>query len=93
MVLTQNNSTLAKYRPDNQIDVNLINDALIVESKSENIKSVWVYDLYANGSNIISNKSNINNKIVTLPIGKKHKLISVKIELEDGTILTKKMGK
>ena len=90
---SQNYSTLAKYKPDNQVDANLINDSLILESKSENIKSVWVYDLYSIGSNLICNQSNINNKIVTLPIGKKHKLISVKIELEDGTILTKKMGK
>ena len=90
---SQNYSTLAKYKSDNQVDANLINDSLILESKSENIKSVWVYDLYSIGSNLIINQSNINNKIVTLPIGKNHKLFSVKIELEDGTIITKKMGK
>jgi hypothetical protein len=89
---TQNNSNLAQNKYNNQVEANLINDKLSIQSINQNIKSVWVYDLYSSSS-LITNQANINSKIVNLSIGKNHKLLSVKIELEDGTIITKKMGK
>ncbi len=78
-------------------DINFVyNDkGLEIVSLTKNIKSIVINDLYTSTINAseIEKIENINSKIAFICIDSKYKIISVKVILVDGSIVTKKMMK
>lgn len=95
LCFSQNNSNLARNSVENNLVVSIENDTLHVISKEKLIKKVEVFDIYtANTSGVkIVEIKDVNAKESLLPIAPKFKLLTVKIQLEDGTIINKKIMK
>ncbi len=80
---------------ENGILLKVSNDTLFVSSSNKKIKSVHVFDIYTpNTSNSVLNKlENKNTNQVILPLQANTILFNVRIVLEDGTIINKKIKK
>lgn len=70
-------------------------NGLTLTSFTSEIVSFEVYDLEAPKSTgyLIASEKNVASKSVLLPLGSKHRLISVKIKLKDGTQVAKKLAR
>ena len=96
LCFAQNNPNLAKQILENEdIKVFVANDTLKVVSVQHKIKSVEVYDIYSsNNSGLVVNKRNdVNDNETSLPLRPEVQFINVRIILENGTIINKKIKK
>lgn len=75
--------------------ITVLNDTLHVISSDKLLKKVEVFDIYsANTSGIkIAETKELSSKELLLPIEPNFKLLTVRIQLEDGTIINKKIMK
>ena len=82
---TNNNFTINK----NAVFVNANNNEIVVNSTSEKIKNIQVYDVLGR---LIFDKKNANeNKFVIESIQKRNQALIIKTELENNQIVTKKL--
>lgn len=94
LVFTTNPITFTKQVDTNEVIVFIDQNTVKIISSKKNITSVEVFDIYtANTSGMLIGKSGkVNEKEVTIPVGEVL-FINVKIRLEDGTLITKKIRK
>jgi hypothetical protein len=80
---------------ENEVLLQIKNDTVFVQSLNKKIANVQVFDIYTpNTSGLLLNKAqNVNAKEVTVPVKTNFALLNVKIVLEDGTIINKKVRK
>ena len=66
---------------------------MVVKSNQSNIKNVAITDIYTIKNKVINvdstNKS--NNQLVEIPVDEASKLLNVKVTLDDGTVVHKKI--
>jgi hypothetical protein len=79
----------------NEVLVTYSNDEIVVTSSNLVIKSVIVSDIYAPsiGGLLIAKYEDSNTKQVNLCLSKPCKLVALKITMEDGSIMTKKLAR
>ena len=82
-------------KEDSLVKVWISNDKVLkVVSEKNNISSIQVFDIYTMNTNALKHNSiNINQKEFSLPLNEDTKLYSIRITLEDGTIINKKVAK
>jgi hypothetical protein len=80
---------------ENEIILKVNDDTLFVSSSNKKIQSVQVFDIYTpNTSNLLLNKvENKNTNQVILSLQANTVLLNVRIILEDGTVINKKIKK
>lgn len=93
LCFTNNSSNLAKQITDNQVEVLFVTDKVTVKSVNKNIQAVYVSDIYTPNSSglIIAKNERVHNKETSLVVQDKYKLLNVKIVLEDGSVISKKI--
>jgi hypothetical protein len=79
--------------PNNDIAIIANKEGVGINSSNKNIKSVSIIDIYtpAISGLEIANLESINSRTSTICIDEKYKLLFVKVTLEDGTVVTKKI--
>ena len=89
------NFTYKSEKIDNDILLKTENNDLSVISKNKKIQSIQVFDIYTPNTSgmLLINKENINAKQVILPLQSNSLLLNVRVILEDGTIINKKIAK
>ena len=94
LVFEPNTSTIAS-KQSTDIICSFNQNGLTLTSFTTEIESFEVYDLEAPKSTgyLIASEKNVASKSVLLPLGSKHRLISVKIKLKDGTQVAKKLAR
>lgn len=93
LCFTNNNSNLAKHFEANQVDVISKNDKVVVKSIGKNIQAVYVFDIYTpngNGMEVAKNEG-LHDTEHSIIVSEKYKLLNVKIILEDGSVISKKI--
>lgn len=95
LVFSQNNSTLAQRNTIENLTISVLNDTLTITSANKKITKVQVFDIYTpNTSGLkIAERTKVNTKEVVIPVANQFKILNVIIELEDGTIIRKKIMK
>jgi hypothetical protein len=70
-------------------------NGLYLHSNNQNIKDVEVYDLQVIKSTgyLVKKQKDINNNTTQIPVANNHKLITVKITLQDGSQVVKKLAR
>ena len=83
------------FKQSSNIICSFNQNGLTLTSTTSEIDSYEVFDLEAPRSTgyLIVYEKNANSKSISLPLNSKHKLISVKIKLKDGTQLVKKLAR
>jgi len=79
--------------PNNDVAIIANKEGVSINSLNKNIKLVSIIDIYtpAISGLEIDKSENINSKQITICIDEKYKLLFVKVILEDGTVVTKKI--
>lgn len=84
---------LAQRNTENQVTIYSKNGVVVVKSNQSNIKNVAITDIYTIKNKVINvdstNKS--NNQLVEIPVDEASKLLNVKVTLDDGTVVHKKI--
>lgn len=95
LVFTTNSTILTKEATESDVRVFAQNGMIKVASKGKKIVNVEVFDIYtANTSGVsIAKKEKIHALETELYISNLYRLLSVKVQLEDGSIITKKIMK
>ena len=78
---------------DNQVLVKVVNNEVMVQSFDKKIQSVYVSDIYTPASSgvVVGKNEKINAKEVSINVLDKYRLLNVKVVLEDGSIVSKKI--
>jgi hypothetical protein len=95
LVFTQNNTNLAKTKMTDDLIISLLNDTLVVKSKNKLIANVQVFDIYTpntSGFKVIE-QTKVNAKEILVPVASQFRILNVIVELEDGTVIRKKIMK
>lgn len=95
-LLFSNNVSVSKHKKEESlVKVWISNDKVLkVVSEKNNISSIQVFDIYSMNTDALKHNSiNINQKEFSLPLNEDTKLYSIRITLEDGTIINKKVAK
>jgi len=95
LVFSQNNVTLAQRNMIDNLTISVLNDTLTITSANKKITKVQVFDIYTpNTSGLkIAERTKVYTKEVVIPVANQFKILNVIIELEDGTIIRKKIMK
>jgi hypothetical protein len=98
LVFTQNTSIVANKTTasiQNALTCGFTESGLFVQSNNQDIKNITVFDLQSTRGTgfLITNQKDINTKKIQIPLVSNCKLISVKITLQDGSEVVKKLAR
>lgn len=90
---TANNKNSFENNVTARVQIKTIDNKIEVKSLGAKIEAVYVIDLYTpNTSNyIISEQKNINNFESSIAVDKQYKLLNIKVLLQDGSVINKKI--
>ena len=95
LVFTQNNSNFNKTKTADGLIVKTLNDTLSIKSSNKLIANVQVFDIYSSNSSglRVAERTKVNANEVLVPVASQFKILNIIVELEDGTIIRKKIMK